>query len=141
MLHWAFKWADLPILNRGGEVKFFLDFRIFPLGLSSFGWGAWFPSDKGQSSVHLRSSPLIFAHTSSVIFYANNFNRKCCFSNNYKLILKVNFDNVLQKKLKSDNLSTFSREEKDRFFLWSAVPIEYVQLISDACIKDWINTK
>ena len=29
--------------------KNFLDFVFFPLGLSNFGWAAWFPFDKGQS--------------------------------------------------------------------------------------------
>ena len=35
------------------KVKTNLDSEIFPLGLSNFGWGAWFPFDKGQSTAWL----------------------------------------------------------------------------------------
>ena len=38
---------DAPILDRGQKN---LDFRIFPLGLSNFGWAALFPFDKIQSN-------------------------------------------------------------------------------------------
>ena len=37
---------EAPILDWG---KKNLDSEIFPLGLSNFRWGAWFPFDKGQS--------------------------------------------------------------------------------------------
>ena len=32
------------------DFKTFLDFVFFPLGLSNFGWAAWFPFDKVQST-------------------------------------------------------------------------------------------
>ena len=32
------------------DFKKILDFVFFPLGLSNFGWFAWFPFDKGQSN-------------------------------------------------------------------------------------------
>ena len=35
------------------DFKKFLDFVFFPLGLSNFGLGAWFPFDKGQSNLEL----------------------------------------------------------------------------------------
>ena len=34
------------------DFKKILDFAFFPLGLSNFGWGAWFPFDEGQSIIH-----------------------------------------------------------------------------------------
>ena len=37
------------------DLKKKLDFVFFPLGLSYFGWGAWFPFDKGQSNHHIFS--------------------------------------------------------------------------------------
>ena len=40
---------DAPILDRA---KKNLDSEIFPLGLSNFGRGAWFPFHKGQSILH-----------------------------------------------------------------------------------------
>ena len=49
-LHRAFKW------ERGHrfwtDFKKILDFGFFLLGLSNFGWGAWFPFDEGQSNVN-----------------------------------------------------------------------------------------
>ena len=49
-LHRAFKW------ERGHkfwtDFEKILDFVFFPLGLSNFGWFAWFPFDKGQSNEH-----------------------------------------------------------------------------------------
>ena len=54
------------------EVKKILYFRIFLLGLSNFGWSAWFPFDKGQSKadillhLHFLAQTLLLLNTISL---------------------------------------------------------------------------
>ena len=41
------------------DFKKILDFVFFPLALSIFGVAAWFPFDKGQSTVHIQVIPFL----------------------------------------------------------------------------------
>ena len=44
-----------------------LNFVFFPLGLSNFGWGAWFPFNEGQSNSDILSIKLIITFLRSCV--------------------------------------------------------------------------